>query len=265
MLLKDMLAILAGSTLVVAATGSVGGEVGRMGLDAGVGPGSSPAVATSPPAGLLDFCSRRPSECEAPGHDVTRLRSDIAKASRQYWQDVFAGRVVRSEGPAAVSRSQPPNRVPDPNSGIDLGGLGARATMRLERGSLAWEEVAATNRRLNREIHQMLDQRQYGRSDHWEIPLGDKGRAARGDCEDFVLAKRSALIAAGIPAGILSIALAQTSDGQDHAVLLISTKDGDYVLDNLTGRIDHWTRTGLRWQSRNHPGELLNWVDLRGH
>ena len=70
--------------------------------------------------------------------------------------------------------------------------------------------------------------------------------ASSGDCEDYVLAKRRALIKAGIPAGSLRIAYVKTRSGGGHAILVIKTGGKDLVLDNLTATIKPLSQTGYR-------------------
>lgn len=69
----------------------------------------------------------------------------------------------------------------------------------------------------------------------------------RGDCEDYVLAKREALVAAGLPASALRIAAATTRSGVGHAVLVVRTNQGDLVLDNLTSSIRRSDEAALHW------------------
>ena len=88
------------------------------------------------------------------------------------------------------------------------------------------------------------------------------GASAAGDCKDYVLEKRRALIAAGLPAGALSIAIVKTSWGETHAVLLVSTTGGELVLDSLTPRIQAWRKTGYTWVARQAPGQQLAWVKI---
>lgn len=57
--------------------------------------------------------------------------------------------------------------------------------------------------------------------------------ASAGDCEDYVLSKRRALIKAGLPASSLRIAYVKTWQGVDHAILIVKTDGADLVLDNL--------------------------------
>lgn len=70
-------------------------------------------------------------------------------------------------------------------------------------------------------------------------PRNDRGRdvwsvnVASGDCEDYALTKRAALIRSGVPAGALRIATTHTPWGEGHAILVVKTSRGDFVLDNL--------------------------------
>jgi predicted transglutaminase-like cysteine proteinase len=76
--------------------------------------------------------------------------------------------------------------------------------------------------------------------------------ATRGDCEEFVLAKRRALISAGIPASSLSIVYALRNGG-GHAILAIHTDRGDYALDNMSSRIKPLWQTGYKLISMSGP------------
>ncbi|HQZ12412.1 MAG TPA: transglutaminase-like cysteine peptidase [Devosia sp.] len=83
-------------------------------------------------------------------------------------------------------------------------------------------------------------------------PRNDKGAdvwnasASAGDCEDYVLAKRRALIRAGISASSLRIAYVKTSGGVGHAILVVKTSKGDFVLDNLRHAVRPLSQSGYR-------------------
>lgn len=124
-----------------------------------------------------------------------------------------------------------------------------------------WKAISDINRTVNRQIRSGSDDRVYGVSDYWAVPNGDR---ARGDCEDFVLAKRRALMRAGYPVEALSIAVVETRWGEVHAVLLVATDRGDFVLDNLTGRISRWDQVNYRWRERQAPGKTFEWVRMAG-
>lgn len=94
--------------------------------------------------------------------------------------------------------------------------------------------------RVNRQVNRSIRGQNDRVGDTWSINV------RRGDCEDYVLAKRASLIRMGVPSGALRIATAHTRWGAPHAVLVVRTNRGDYVLDNLTGSVKQWNQTGLR-------------------
>lgn len=122
-----------------------------------------------------------------------------------------------------------------------------------------WQLVKAINRTVNRRIRQGSDVRTFGVEDFWQAPTE---AGARGDCEDYVLAKRADLIRAGIPADTLSIAIVTTRWGESHAVLLVATDTGEFVLDNLSPWISRWDQVDYVWQERQAPGRIFDWVRM---
>lgn len=107
------------------------------------------------------------------------------------------------------------------------------------------------NSAINRSIHQIADDRQYGVDEVWALPT-----RRGGDCEDLVLLKKLALIKKGVPASRLLIATVIDRRKQPHAVLVLRTASGDLVLDNLRSQIRPWQKTGytfLRMQDPDAP------------
>lgn len=94
----------------------------------------------------------------------------------------------------------------------------------------------SVNRKVNRSIRPRHD-----KGDVWSVNV------ASGDCEDYVLTKRAQLIKLGVSAGALRIATAFTKAGEGHAVLVVRTNRGDWVLDNRRQDIREWHKTGLTW------------------
>lgn len=82
--------------------------------------------------------------------------------------------------------------------------------------------------------------------------------ARSGDCKDYSLNKRAQLIAYGVPAGALRIAIGYTARGEGHAVLVVRTSAGDLVLDNLTNQIKPFHQTGHRLIAIS-TGDLRKW------
>jgi predicted transglutaminase-like cysteine proteinase len=136
-------------------------------------------------------------------------------------------------------------------AGSDCDGGSARAMIR--RTSPEWALVRRVNRRVNAAVTPMTDLAQFGRVEVWTLP-----ESGAGDCEDFALAKRAALIAAGVPRGALSIAVADDPIDGGHAVLLVRTDRGDYVLDNRTDRILPAAASGYAFRKRQGKGS--SWV-----
>lgn len=100
--------------------------------------------------------------------------------------------------------------------------------------------------RVNREVNRRIIPVKNEVIDVWSV------NAKRGDCEDYVLAKRKALIAQGIPASAMSIVYALRNGG-GHAILAVHTSGGSYVLDNMTGQIKSLRNTGYKLVSMSGP------------
>jgi predicted transglutaminase-like cysteine proteinase len=94
---------------------------------------------------------------------------------------------------------------------------------------------------VNTTVHAEDDKEHYGVTEFWTVPVDGEG-----DCEDYVLAKRRALIKAGFSPSALRIAYVKTSWGEGHAILVVKTSKGDVVLDNLNGAVRPLSRSGYR-------------------
>jgi predicted transglutaminase-like cysteine proteinase len=149
--------------------------------------------------------------------------------------------------PAPVAEVSVPAREPD---------LAAEAG--LDMTPALWSELRHVNDEINRSIVSRSDEATYGVVDYWNTPLEDGRRA--GDCEDYVLEKRHALLAAGVPGRALNIALVTTRRGESHAVLLVTTRQGELVLDNLSPWIVPWNQAGYQWVERQVDGEPFKWA-----
>jgi predicted transglutaminase-like cysteine proteinase len=113
-------------------------------------------------------------------------------------------------------------------------------------------ELVAVNRGVNREIVPVND----SGNDTWSLA------PKAGDCEDFAITKRHDLISRGWPAAALRLAVAYTSWGEGHLVLVVRTTKGDLVLDNLTGAVRRWNKSGLRWQMIQSSENPRIWYTL---
>jgi len=104
----------------------------------------------------------------------------------------------------------------------------------------------------------LTDAALYEMSEYWTCPDG------RGDCEDYVLLKRKLLLARGWPAETLLIGVALDRENLRHAVLIVATDKGDFVLDNQLSSVVAWSETGYTWEKRQTAANPNVWVALTG-
>jgi predicted transglutaminase-like cysteine proteinase len=84
----------------------------------------------------------------------------------------------------------------------------------------------------------------------------------RGDCNDYAVTKRHRLLERGWPARTLLLGEVAIPSGEHHLVLLVRTKSGDLVLDNLTPQIRPWSRAPYRWVRIQSPGNPRYWTTV---
>jgi predicted transglutaminase-like cysteine proteinase len=119
-----------------------------------------------------------------------------------------------------------------------------------------WAALTQVNERVNSSILAVTDQDHWGVLDRWDYP--DDGL---GDCEDIQLLKRKLLVQAGLPHRALRMTAVIDDQGQGHAVLMVLTDQGDFILDNKRKAILPWRRTGYTFIKREgSSGEA--WVAL---
>ena len=230
--------------------------------------------AATPPKGFVEFCERSSAECGVGQAELKIMTAEVARqpaspaaAAIQYdWSEVFAKaragqapsaprpmliKAVRTTSVAAPAATLQPASTP-------LADGQAEAAAPLAFTPDLWKLITETNDRVNRAIAQRPDIQVYGVAEYWNNPL-EHGLNA-GDCEDFVLEKRHGLIAAGVPATALSIAVVTTPRGETHAVLLVATSRGEFVLDSLTAWVLPWDKTPYRWRERQVAGSAPRWA-----
>jgi predicted transglutaminase-like cysteine proteinase len=121
-----------------------------------------------------------------------------------------------------------------------------------------WRAVLAVNRRVNQRIKPMTDMEHWGVVDKWDFP--DDGY---GDCEDYQLLKRRMLVERGLPRRALRMTVVIDELGEGHAVLMVRTDRGDFILDNKTMAVLPWHQTGYTFVKREGQDSLA-WVSLNG-
>jgi predicted transglutaminase-like cysteine proteinase len=122
----------------------------------------------------------------------------------------------------------------------------------------AWETLTQVNRQVNASIRSTTDMEHWGVEDHWDF-----AEDGYGDCEDYQLVKRKRLVAAGFPRRALRMTAVIDGAGQPHAVLMVRTDRGDFILDNKQSTVLPWRRTGYIYLQRE-GGPGATWVSLGG-
>ena len=243
------------------------------------------AAAPAPP-GFLAFCARLPAQCglsnetDANGQAVSADQLSRTLRSKYYWAAAFSGHPTSL---AALS----PAASADQSAGTAMNGFHSQLrrdadhrnnadgfTPSADQGHPAQPmvnplrtnddllaQLDRVNLSVNHAIRYVSDKALYGDEDYWHLALGP-GEPAAGDCKDYVLEKRRALIAQGVPAADLSIAIVETTWHESHAVLLVSTDRGEMVLDSRSDWVKPWWQVRYSWVERQAPGQQLNWVTI---
>ena len=115
----------------------------------------------------------------------------------------------------------------------------------------------AVNREVNRSIKAASDQTAFGRKEFWTA------KARTGDCEDFALAKRAKLLRVGFKPSQLLLTMGY-SGSEAHTVLVVRTRDGDYVLDNLHDEVMPVQSARMSFRKIQAPAHGGKWLQITG-
>jgi predicted transglutaminase-like cysteine proteinase len=120
-----------------------------------------------------------------------------------------------------------------------------------------WADLREVNRSVNQDIVPERNERGLA-GEAWLI------NPNRGDCNDYAVSKRHELLQRGWPAHALLLSEVVTNSGEHHLVLVVRTRGGDLVLDNLTAQIKPWSRVPYRWVRIQMPNESRLWATIAG-
>ena len=124
--------------------------------------------------------------------------------------------------------------------------------------AVVWKQIEGINKAVNDAVQAMSDFDIFGKDEVWAYPQGV------GDCEDYVLEKRRALMQRGVSVANLLVTVVRKSDGEGHAVLTVRTDRGDFILDNLSAKVLPWEQTGYRYLKRQSSEHTGRWVSIQG-
>jgi predicted transglutaminase-like cysteine proteinase len=129
---------------------------------------------------------------------------------------------------------------------------------RVEMTPKLWKSIVALNHKVNREITPITDMDHWGVVDRW-----DMAEDGRGDCEEYVLVKRRKLAEAGIPRRAMLVTVVIDEENAGHAVLMVRTDRGDFILDNKRNAVLPWSQTGYVFVKRESQDRVA-WTSLGG-
>ncbi|MBZ8134630.1 transglutaminase-like cysteine peptidase [Afifella sp. IM 167] len=131
---------------------------------------------------------------------------------------------------------------------------GSLQPARLTQG--LWDQLTSVNDEVNRQVQPVTDKEYYGTEEVWTLP------DSYGDCEDYVLLKRKRLVDLGWSTADTLVAVVFDEVGAGHAVLVVRTDRGDFVLDNKVDAIRLWSDTGYRYVKRQDVSNPMRWVAI---
>lgn len=117
--------------------------------------------------------------------------------------------------------------------------------------------LQSVNVSVNRAIKPVADIKAFGRKEFWTA------NAWQGDCEDFALAKRAKLMRKGFKPSQLLLTMAHNGT-EAHTVLVVRTRDGDFVLDNLYDEVKPVKAARLRFLKIQSPDNGGQWLKVTG-
>ncbi len=129
---------------------------------------------------------------------------------------------------------------------------------RVEMTPKLWKTMVALNSRINRDIEAITDEDHWGVVDRWDLAEDGKG-----DCEDFSLLKRKRLAEAGVPRRAMLMTVVIDEENAGHAVLMVRTDRGDFILDNKRNAVLPWNQTGYVYVKRESQLRT-GWTSLGG-
>jgi predicted transglutaminase-like cysteine proteinase len=118
-----------------------------------------------------------------------------------------------------------------------------------------WTELTAVNAQVNRSIR---PERNLAGVAYEEWLISPKA----GDCNDYAVTKRHELLARGWPSRALLLAEVVVPSGEHHLVVVVRTKEGDFVIDNLNANIRPWFKTHYQWVRIQTPRNPSSWATV---
>ncbi len=110
------------------------------------------------------------------------------------------------------------------------------------------------NRDVNGDVQYVSDMSNFGLQEYWAVA------GMKGDCEDMALKKRK-LLRLHLRNEDMNIAICKIG-GQGHAVLVVDTSRGDYVLDINSDVPVLWFDYRVEWVMISVKGNFREWKQI---
>ena len=119
----------------------------------------------------------------------------------------------------------------------------------------SYDLAESIHQKVNFNTEYRTDLKQYGVPEFWTMA------GKFGDCEDYALSKRNALLNAGWSKDKLGLCVCYTASNEGHCVLWVDTDKGSFILDNNYAFPMKPSELPYKWESMLCNGE---WVQLNG-
>ena len=103
--------------------------------------------------------------------------------------------------------------------------------------------LSRINTSVNETIKYVPDSIQFNKAEDWR----DARATNKDDCDGFALTKYLELSEAGVPEECMAVCTCIAEIGGGHAVLIVSTDAGDFVLDNRYAEIKLYDSLPYNW------------------
>jgi predicted transglutaminase-like cysteine proteinase len=214
----------------------------KLDRERGHGPNAIRLAALTPPTSPLTHVGSVPSAAPASGNEPFGLLAFRAPDGElwQKWRGVEAD--IAKEKLVLEACGADAERCPSYAAQF----LRLVKAIRSKSGRAQLEEA---NQGVNAAIRYVSDLAQFGELDRWSAPLASFA-TAKGDCEDYAIAKYVALQEAGFPESEMHLLLVRDRKAQvDHAVLAAHLDGRWLILDN-------------RWSVLSEDSGTLNFTPL---
>jgi predicted transglutaminase-like cysteine proteinase len=130
-------------------------------------------------------------------------------------------------------------------------------TDKIELNAKTFDVLKNINHTVNTSIAPIIKDYGADLQDGWTIA------PSVGDCNDYAVTKRHQLVESGMPSKALRLSVVKTPSGMGHLVLVVTTTQGDLVLDNLAEAILPWQSTAYFWIKIQSVKNSRFWSEIK--